>query len=365
MRILHVVGARPNFMKIAPLLPAFSKYRGVTQYLIHTGQHYDDEMSKRFFLDLDIKPPDIFLGVGSGSHAEQTGKIMIAFEKVLCREKPDWVVVMGDVNSTLAAALVCAKERVRLAHVEAGLRSFDRTMAEEVNRIVTDRLSNALFTTSEEANENLKREGISEDKIFFVGNIMIDSLVRFRQKAENSPILKDLQLAPKTYAVMTLHRPTNVDEATPLRNITQALRELQQEIRIIFPVHPRCAKNLERLNLKGEFSKMKNVTLVNPLGYLDFLKLSSASLFVMTDSGGVQEETTFLDVPCLTLRENTERPVTVTQGTNEIVGNDPERIVRMSRQILQGRRKTGRVPDLWDGQTAERIAAILMNGSIK
>ena len=365
MKILHVVGARPNFMKIAPLLPVFSKYTGVSQTLVHTGQHYDDEMSKQFFLDLNIRHPDIFLNVGSGSHAEQTGKIMIAFEKVVRQEKPDWVIVVGDVNSTLAAALVCAKEGVRLAHVEAGLRSFDRTMAEEINRIVTDRLSDALFTTSKEANENLKREGIAEEKIFFVGNIMIDSLMRFRQKAEESRILKDLQLTPKKYAVMTLHRPTNVDEAIPLQNITHALRELQQEIRIIFPVHPRCAKNLERLNLKGEFSKMENVTLVNPLGYLDFLKLFSESLFVMTDSGGIQEETTFLGVPCLTLRENTERPVTVTQGTNAIVGNDPERILRMSRQILQGERKIGRVPDLWDGQTAERIAAILMNGRIR
>ena len=360
MKILHVVGARPNFMKIAPLMKAISQYDGVIQRLIHTGQHYDYTMSKQFFVNLELKEPDIFLGAGSGSHAQQTAKIMIAFEKVVHEENPDWVVVVGDVNSTLAVALVCAKERYRLLHVEAGLRSFDRTMPEEINRIVTDQLSDLLFTTSLDAGENLRREGVSANKIFFVGNVMIDTLVDFREKANASGILTELGLSPKKFAVMTLHRPSNVDEIGSLQNISHALRELQRDIQIIIPAHPRLEKNLERFNLKEDFAKLPNIMLIQPLGYLDFLKLFSESLFVMTDSGGVQEETTFLGVPCLTLRENTERPVTVTQGTNQIVGNDPGEIVRRGRQILQGQVRVGTVPERWDGKAAQRIAAILL-----
>ncbi|GAB4381706.1 MAG: UDP-N-acetylglucosamine 2-epimerase (non-hydrolyzing) [Calditrichia bacterium] len=359
-RILNVVGARPNFMKIGPIQREMAKFNSEFEpILIHTGQHYDDRMSKLFFEDLNLPKPDVYLGVGSGTHAEQTGRIMIEFEKICFELKPDLVLVVGDVNSTAACSIVASKLWIPVIHVEAGLRSFDRRMPEEINRLITDALSDFLFTTEKSGNENLKKEGIDPAKIHFVGNVMIDSLTYFLQKADESSILDELNLRKGEYALVTLHRPSNVDEAESFIRILDAFEIIQKEIPIVFPIHPRTEKNIERFGLKEKVKSLKNLHLLPPIGYIDFMRLEKDCKFVMTDSGGIQEETTYLGIPCLTLRENTERPVTVELGTNEIVHNDPEKIVTNAKKILSDQWKKGTIPPLWDGKAAERIVEII------
>jgi UDP-N-acetylglucosamine 2-epimerase (non-hydrolysing) len=361
MKILHVVGARPNFMKVAPILAQLRKAPGVEQVLVHTGQHYDAKMSDVFFQDLGMPAPDVHLGVGSGSHAQQTAKVMVEIEPVLVRHRPDVVVVAGDVNSTLAVALVASKLGIRIAHVEAGLRSRDWSMPEEVNRILTDRLSDLLFTPSPDGDENLAREGIDPSRVHLVGNVMIDSLRAALPRSRESRIHARLGLAKGGYALATLHRPSNVDEPDALAKVLGALAEVAGRLPVVFPIHPRTRARLagdSRLSERAE--GRSGLQLVDPLGYLDFLALIADARLVLTDSGGIQEETTALGVPCLTLRENTERPVTVEVGTNTLVGTDPAQIVPQAIAVLEGRGKTGRVPDLWDGRAAERIARILM-----
>jgi UDP-N-acetylglucosamine 2-epimerase (non-hydrolysing) len=349
MKVLHVVGARPNFMKIAPIVEEMRKERDLMGVLVHTGQHYTEGMSDVFFRDLGIPVPDVFLNVGSGSHAEQTARIMVEFEKVCLDEKPDLVLVVGDVNSTMACTLVAAKLQIPVAHVEAGLRSNDRSMPEEINRLVTDALSSLLFTTSRDADENLKREGVCASKIFFVGNVMIDTLLKHRQQAAELQIDK-----PMHYALVTLHRPSNVDNPNVLAPIVEALNEISKSIPVLFPIHPRTAKSIETHGIR-----MNGIRTLNPLGYLEFLNLASNATLVLTDSGGLQEETTILGVPCLTMRHNTERPVTITHGTNTLVGTDPARILQSFRCILNGDWQPSGPPELWDGQAAGRIVRII------
>lgn len=350
MKIVHVVGARPNFMKVAPVLAAARAAGLGEQVLVHTGQHYDAAMSDVFFTDLGMPRPDIFLGVGSGTHAEQTARVMVAFEQT-CREVgPDLVVVAGDVNSTMAAAIVAAKLVIPCAHVEAGLRSNDRTMPEEVNRIVTDRLCELLFTPSADGDENLLREGVPPHQIHRIGNAMIDSLLAHLPAARAFGVVAELGLRPREYVVLTLHRPANVDDDRVLTRLLGAVGEVAKRMPVVFPVHPRTRKSLERIGSPA------GVRLCEPLGYLSFLGLTADAAFVMTDSGGLQEETTALGIPCLTLRENTERPVTVTEGTNTIVGSDPDRIAAEVERIFSGGGKRGRVPDLWDGRAGVRAA---------
>jgi len=363
LKVLNIVGARPNFMKIAAIIRAMLEQGNFEPILIHTGQHYDVNMSDTFFHDLSLPQPAICLEVGSGSHSWQTAQIMIRFEKLLIEQQPDLVLVVGDVNSTIACALVAAKMHVALAHVEAGLRSFDRTMPEEINRLVTDQLSDYLFTTCGEANENLRREGISEEKIHFVGNVMVDTLLAHLERAEQSDVLQRLGLNGRSYAVLILHRPSNVEVRSTLVHIIEALEVLQQQVPVVFPAHPRTMKQLASFGLQNRVANMDGLRLIEPLGYLDFLHLMRHSQLTLTDSGGIQEETTVLGVPCLTLRENTERPVTVSQGTNTLVGADPEMIVAESRRIISGFGKKGTRPELWDGKAAERIVAILAHAS--
>jgi UDP-N-acetylglucosamine 2-epimerase (non-hydrolysing) len=358
MRILVVVGARPNFMKAAPLVEAL-RSRGFAPILVHTGQHYDENMSRVFFRDLGLPAPDVDLGIGSGSHAEQTARIMVAFEKVALEERPDLVVVVGDVNSTVACALVSAKLWIPVAHVEAGLRSGDRRMPEEINRLVTDCVSDLLLTPSVDADENLAAEGVRPDKIHRVGNIMIDSLVRCLPRAGESAILERLALSPGKYGVLTLHRPSNVDDPETLLGIMGAVRRIGERLRIVFSCHPRTLERLDRIEGHGNDGREASVLRVPPLGYLDFLKLVSSSRLVLTDSGGLQEETTFLRIPCVTIRENTERPITVTHGSNVLAGSDPARIERCALQALEDATTPKPVPDLWDGRTAPRIVDVL------
>jgi len=362
LKILNIVGARPNFMKIAPIQREMRRRK--TDFLpliVHTGQHYDAAMSDSFFKDLGMPPPDFHLEVGSHSHAVQTARIMTAFEPIVLEEKPDWVLVVGDVNSTIACALVCAKLGVKVAHVEAGLRSRDRTMPEEINRILTDAISDLLLTTSEDADENLKAEGVSETKIKFVGNVMIDSLFYSLKLAEQSKIREDLGLNEKEYAVLTLHRPSNVDEKNIFENLLDALCEISGKIPIIFPAHPRTRANIERFGF-AEKIKHSNIRLIEPLGYLDFMRLYSGARIVLTDSGGLQEETTALSIPCLTLRENTERPITISHGTNILVGINPDKIKQNAFEVLSREKlnESAKIPPLWDGKTAERICDILL-----
>jgi len=359
MRVINVVGARPNFMKIAPVMREMQKRPCFQPLLLHTGQHYDDAMSRVFFEDLRIPKPDIYLGVGSGTHAEQTARIMVEFERIVADRKPDLVLVVGDVNSTLACSVVAAKLRVPVAHVEAGLRSFDRDMPEEINRLVTDSISTLLFTTSRDADENLLREGHGLDQIHFVGNVMIDTLLASAERAEQSDVLERLGLQDRGYAVLTLHRPSNVDDPATLAGIVDALEQVQARIPIVFPAHPRTSTRLQTFGLAARVARMPSLIAVEPQGYLDFMKLVAHCAMVLTDSGGLQEETTVLGVPCLTLRNNTERPVTVTEGTNTLVGPNPNAIVRESLKVLAGEGKRGRRPELWDGHAAERIAAVL------
>ncbi len=359
MKILNIAGARPNFMKIAPLMKTMRACSDLDARLVHTGQHYDASMSTQFFEEFDIPPPDIHLEIGSASHAVQTAKIMIAFEEVLLRERPDVVVVVGDVNSTIGCALPAVKLGIPVAHVEAGLRSFDRSMPEEINRILTDAISDTLFVTEPSGKTNLLNEGVAENRIFFVGNVMIDTLLFHKGKAAQSPILETLDMRPREYALLTLHRPSNVDHRETFSQLLLAIEAIQQRLPVIFPVHPRTRKRLEEFGLLSRLDMLPNVRLVEPLGYFDFLKLTMDARLVLTDSGGIQEETTVLDVPCVTLRDNTERPITVEQGTNELVGIDPARIIETCERILDGQGKTGRIPELWDGKAAERIVTIL------
>jgi len=351
MHILHVVGARPNFMKAAPVLRALSTQPASKQTLVHTGQHYDFNMSEVFFSQLEIPTPDVNLGVGSGTHAQQTAEIMSRFEPVALERRPDCVLVYGDVNSTVAAALVCAKLGIRVGHVEAGLRSFDRSMPEEINRVVTDRLADFLFTPSEDADANLKHEGIPAEKIQRVGNVMIDSLVRLLPMAESVP----KNGFPERYALVTLHRPANVDDSETLKSILKSLLDINESIDVIFPVHPRTRQRIEEFGYKAE-----NLHLYGPLPYIEFLALQRRAVVVITDSGGVQEETTYLGVPCLTLRSNTERPITVDVGTNVVVGQDSRKFSAEFLKIIEGKGKKGSIPPLWDGHAGERIAAILV-----
>jgi UDP-N-acetylglucosamine 2-epimerase (non-hydrolysing) len=393
LKILSVVGARPNFMKVAAIHDAIKEFnqlssrKEIQHVLVHTGQHYDANMSDFFFNDLELPKPDLFLGVGSASHSEQTAKIMERFEGVLLDEKPRIVIVVGDVNSTLACALVTKKTWCyagsgaesyipSLAHVEAGLRSFDRTMPEEINRIVTDSVSDYLFTTEESANRNLVREGVPQKHIHFVGNVMIDTLLRHRSKAKESTIVSDLQLSngagAKPFAILTLHRPSNVDDRETFSRMLEAFLEISSRMPIIFPAHPRTLKRIQEADLADYFvdhfmegpepwDSRVRIRLIPPLGYLDFLSLMSEAKVVLTDSGGIQEETTILGVPCITLRQSTERPVTLEDGTNVLVGSDPHRIVNEFTKVSTGKMKRHSSPKYWDGNAAKRILKILFD----
>jgi UDP-N-acetylglucosamine 2-epimerase (non-hydrolysing) len=385
MKILSVVGARPNFVKIAPILRALEgvgpavEGRGqcVASVLVHTEQHYDDEMSAAFFNDLRIPRPDHTLGVGSGTHAVQTAEIMRRCEPVLVAERPDVVVVVGDVNSTAACALTAAKLCIPVAHVEAGLRSFDRSMPEEINRIVTDSLSDFLFTTEESANVNLRREGHPDDHVFFAGNVMVDSLDWCRDLAARSTIVERLRLPRRDpqggYALVTLHRPSNVDTRETLQGILGALAALARELPVILPMHPRTRSRINDFGMASHFGELNSetgpradgrITLLSPVGYVDFFRMMSEARLVLTDSGGIQDETTCLGIPCLTLRANTERPVTVTAGTSTLVGNDPARILECARRALGNGMPAPSRPPLWDGHAAERIAQVLVEKAL-
>ncbi|MBI5470987.1 MAG: UDP-N-acetylglucosamine 2-epimerase (non-hydrolyzing) [Ignavibacteriae bacterium] len=360
LKILNVVGARPNFMKVAPLMREYAKHADrIEATLLHTGQHYDDAMSTIFFTQLEMPAPHVNLGVGSGSHAEQTAKIMIGFEEVLLREKPDVIVVVGDVNSTMACTLVASKLLIPIAHVEAGLRSFDRTMPEEINRLVTDALADILLTTSPDADENLKREGVASEKIHFVGNTMIDTLLALRPQFNVAGMRSRFGLNTRPFAFVTLHRPSNVDVKEVFEGICHAFAEIQKLITLVWPLHPRTRNMLRTHGLDSLIDSLPNLKMSEPLSYLDSTSLMSGSTLVLTDSGGVQEETTVLGIPCLTLRENTERPITVEEGTNELIGNDPGIIISKTRNILDGNSKKGRLPKYWDGKAAQRIVNVL------
>jgi len=352
-------------MKVAPIVEAMKRREAeFMPLLLHTGQHYDEGMSDAFFRDLGLPKPDVYLGVGSGSHAAQTAAVMQSFEPVVLSEQPDWVVVVGDVNSTLACALVCAKLGIRVAHVEAGLRSRDRTMPEEINRLLTDQLSDLLLTPSADADANLRAEGIPDTRIRFVGNVMIDSLFSQLERAGSSRVREDLGIAGADYATLTLHRPSNVDDRVTFSRILDALEEISHRLPIIFPVHPRTRARIAELDLTARIEGIRNLRLIDPLGYVDFLRLYSGARLVLTDSGGIQEETTALSIPCLTLRENTERPITVEMGTNKIVGTDSGKITEAAFAALDlvPSTETRRVPPLWDGHTAPRILDALMEG---
>lgn len=363
MKIALVCGARPNFMKIAPLLAAMGRSgRPFDPILIHTGQHYDYNMSKAFFEDLELPEPDIHLGIGAGTHGEQTGRTLIEMEKVLINEKPRLVVVVGDVNSTLAAALAAVKLQIPIAHIEAGMRSFDLTMPEEVNRLLTDHISDYLFTTSPDDDANIKREGIPDEKIHRVGNIMVDCLLANIEKAKRRPVPAGLNLPEKGYAVLTLHRPANVDVPETLAKLLESILDITRMVPVVFPAHPRTRKRLEESGFSGKLTADNNrLFLVEPLRYLDFISLLMKSRFVMTDSGGVQPESTILGIPCLTLRDTTEWRVTLTQGTNKLVGDKAARLAgRVSEILASPLTKTPRPPALWDGRTAERIVETLI-----
>ncbi|MFN7923329.1 MAG: UDP-N-acetylglucosamine 2-epimerase (non-hydrolyzing) [Bryobacteraceae bacterium] len=350
LKVSCVVGARPNFIKVAPLMAELGRRPRWQAQLIHTGQHYSPEMSDQFFSDLEIPRPDVHLGVGGGSQTKQTAEILVGLEPVFSEFRPDVLVVVGDVTSTVAAALVAVRLGIKVAHVESGLRSFDRSMPEEINRILTDSISDYLFTTEPGAEKNLRNEGVPADRIFFVGNVMIDTLLKFRSKAAASPVLEKLGLEPKRYVVATLHRPANVDDPQRLPALIEVLREIGKKMQVVFPIHPRTQKRVDEMGLSTE-----GVVLCPPQGYLDFLRLTSEARLVITDSGGIQEETTILQVPCLTVRENTERPVTISEGTNLLVGISPQAILDAARRTFEMPMPAGRVPALWDGRASERI----------
>ncbi len=354
--VVAVVGARPNYMKVAPIWRELEKRGHVSKRLVHTGQHYDRNMSKVFFDDLRLPKPDVYLGVGSGPHGEQTAKVMLELEKTLVAKRPDLLVVVGDVNSTMAGALVAVKMGVPVAHVEAGLRSFDRTMPEEINRMVTDIVADLLFTTEPSAEKNLLKEGVDKSKIHFVGNVMIDSLRYYKSLAERSAILDELSLSPRGYGLVTLHRPSNVDDPGMLGRVLEVLGELGGRCPLVFPVHPRTRNIMETNKFKAPADRLK---ILDPVGYLDFVKLMMHARLVLTDSGGIQEETTVLGIPCLTIRENTERPITIEIGTNRLVGVSPERILEEGRKVLDEPQRPGRIPELWDGRASERIVSVI------
>lgn len=366
MKIIFIVGARPNFVKIAPLIEQANLTEQIEPILLHTGQHYDDDLSKIFFDELELPKPHIYLGVGSASHAVQTATIMTEFEKVCLQENPDLVVVVGDVNSTLACSLVAAKMNIPLAHVEAGLRSWDRAMPEEKNRIVTDALSDFLFVTSPDAIENLRNEGVASEKIHFVGNVMIDTLLKFQQKAKEK---SKININNAEYAFLTLHRPSNVDDQTTFQTVLNGLKKVSEKIPIIFAAHPRTQNQIKQFGFEQHFQYSelddlqkltKAIHITKPLPYLECLNLMANAKLVLTDSGGIQEETTILGVPCLTIRDNTERPITITQGTNKLVKRDPELMIKHATDVLENRWNKGAQPELWDGKTAQRIIKILL-----
>jgi len=379
MKILNVVGARPNFMKIAPIIEAMRKSGEsggvkIEPMLVHTGQHYDERMSKLFFRELGLPRPDIDLEVGSGTHAQQTAEIIKRFEPVLLDQRPRCVLVVGDVNSTIACAITAVKLGIDVIHVEAGLRSFDRTMPEEINRVLTDAISHTLFITESSAVANLEKEGIAGEKVFFVGNVMIDTLLKNVKKASASTILSRTGLLEKNsagaegvrpYGVLTLHRPSNVDNKESLSALISTLTEAAKAFPLIFPVHPRTLKRIKDFGLGGSIRQMPvsgpGIYVTDPLGYLDFLRLMKEASLVLTDSGGIQEETTILGVPCITLRENTERPVTITKGTNRLVGTDRARILKAAGEAINGAFPKGRIPELWDGKAGERIVDVLIS----
>ena len=362
MKFIFVAGARPNFMKIAPILEAFRSSQphcpGLEVLLVHTGQHYDRKMSDDFFSDLQIPRPDVNLAVGSGSHAEQTARIMVAFEEVCIRERPDWVIVVGDVNSTMACAITAKKLGIRVAHVEAGLRSRDMSMPEEINRLCTDAIADLLFTTDEIASRNLLREGVPENRIHFAGNTMIDTLLRHLDRARQMARLDGLP--DGGFAVLTLHRPGNVDDCTTLAGIMEAIVDVSRHTPIVFPAHPRTLGRLREFGLLGHVQNAGGIRLVEPLSYLQFVGLVAHSRMVLTDSGGIQEETTVLGIPCITLRSNTERPITCDLGTNILVGDDPAAIRQAALSVLNGTVKRGSIPEKWDGQAARRIADVMV-----
>lgn len=364
-KVMLVCGARPNFMKIAPIASAMERSGKLKRFLVHTGQHYDEKMSKSFFDLLKIPRPDVDLEVGSGSHAEQTAKIMVEFEKVCLREKPDMVVVVGDVNSTLACTIVAKKLWIPAAHVEAGLRSFDMKMPEEINRMVTDAICDLFFTTDPAGNENLRKAGVDSRQVHFAGNVMIDALMQNRATAAQNRILETLDVKPKGYCLLTMHRPSNVDDPAVLARLLGAVGEIQKKLAVVFAAHPRTVKMIEQHGLGASFKAMTNVRVCEPLDYHQTLKLNENSRFVITDSGGLQEETTALGVPCVTIRENTERPVTVDVGTNEVVGTDPKAILSAVDRILAGRWKKGGIPEGWDGKAGERIVKVLEDWLLK
>lgn len=369
VKILSVVGARPNFIKICPIANELSRLEGVTHILVHSGQHYDDGLSSSFFRDLDIPQPDVNLQVGSGTHTCQTAEVMKRLEPVLVEHIPDLVLVVGDVNTTLAGAVTAAKLGFRVAHVEAGLRSFDASMPEEINRKLTDAVAGILFASEESGVQNLRQEGVPAERIFLVGNVMVDTLLEHLDRARNSPILNHLGLRqgigpPLNYAVATLHRPSNVDSPEVLAKIISALDDLSRDLPVIFPVHPRTRQRLAQRGIPvadGKASQGRGLIVLEPLGYLDFIGLTAHARLVLTDSGGVQEETTALGVPCLTLRENTERPATVAYGTNQVTGPDPAQWMPAAHMILEGHYPRGKGVPLWDGKAAKRIVEVLMS----
>lgn len=361
MKILNIVGARPNFMKVAPLHRAFQKKSEIESKIVHTGQHYDAKMSDVFFNQLELPKPDYFLGIGGGSHTQQTAKIMLEFEKVMEVEMPDLVLVVGDVTSTIACALVATKMHIPIAHVEAGLRSGDRKMPEEINRILTDSISDLLFVTEQAGIDNLKREGVPDEKVFMVGNCMIDSLVHYRQKAGLLEIMPSLGVAKDDFVLMTMHRPANVDTAEGLTSILQIIENTTPYKKVLFPIHPRTRNNIEKFGLKEKLDSIQGLILTEPQGYLEFLNLMENSALVVTDSGGIQEETTYLQVPCLTFRDSTERPVTVELGTNQLLADlNPVSVHEKVIETLEGHAKKGVIPPMWDGHAAERIADVLV-----
>lgn len=359
MKIICVAGARPNFMKIAPIMSALGEDPRFEPILVHTGQHYDEKMSELFFRQLEIPRPDINLGCGGGSHARQTAAIMTAFETVLLEQQPGALLVVGDVNSTIACGLVAVKLGVKLIHVEAGLRSFDRTMPEEINRLLTDAISDMLFCTEQAGVDNLLAEGVAREKIHLAGNVMIDTLHKNRRKAEETTVLEELRLAPREYAVATLHRPANVDNPAALAGLVEVLEAVQAELPLILPIHPRTRAHLVSNGLGARVGAMGGLKLIEPLGYLEFLKLMANARMVLTDSGGIQEETTILGVPCLTLRENTERPITCQIGTNRLAGTAPGKIIAAWREAMREGERPGAIPPLWDGQAARRIVRVM------
>ncbi len=361
MKILCVAGARPNFMKIAPLMKAFHSCPSIEATLVHTGQHYDRGMSELFFEELNIPEPDINLEVGSGSHAVQTAEIIKRFEPVLTEYSPDFVLVVGDVNSTIACGLDTVKSGIKLIHVEAGLRSFDRSMPEEINRILTDAISDLLFVTEPSGEKNLLKEGVDPRKIHFAGNVMIDTLLANKAKAQRSTILQDMGLISRQYVSVTLHRPANVDDPEVMTEIMDAFDIIQKKSKIVFPIHPRTRKNLQSMHLLERVENMHNLIVTDPIGYIDFLKLMSESQVVMTDSGGIQEETTILGVPCMTLRDNTERPVTLEQGTNRLVPRVASSIIDTYEQCITENSSKKSIPDLWDGKACDRIVKTIVN----